>query len=155
MGKENHKKSQKHKITNETSVPKTEKGEQKVPESVKPSQAQNEPKPEPEKKRKSPPVVTSQTTTTTMVTKVTQVSTTVSSTSQSSQLRNDSSPTNQITSNTLAMSVANVIAERILTPSPPVHNDTRMDDPFRLTMERSREQRNSSEHQKPAGSGSG
>ena len=117
----------------------------KVPESVKPSQAQNEPKPEPEKKRKSPPVVTSQTTTTTtMVTKVTQVSTTVSSTSQSSQLRNDSSPTNQITSNTLAMSVANVIAERILTPSPPVHNDTRMDDPFRLTMERSREQRSKS-----------
>ena len=100
----------------------------KVPESVKPSQAQNEPKPEPEKKRKSPPVVTSQTTTTTTssVTKVAQVSTTVSSSQQSSQIpsvRNDSSsPPNQ---NTLAMSVANVIAERILTPSPPVHNDAR------------------------------
>ena len=103
----------------------------KVPESVKPSQAQNEPKPEPEKKRKSPPAVTSQTTTTSTVTKVTQVSTTVSSSQQSSSqipsVRNNdsSSPPNQITSNTLAMSVANVIAERILTPSPPVHNDTR------------------------------
>jgi hypothetical protein len=101
-------------------VPKTEKGEQKVPESVKQSQAQNEPKPESEKKRKSPPAVTSsQATVTSSVTK-TQVSTTSSVRSNDS-----SSPSNQITSNTLAMSVASVIAERILTPSPPVQNDTR------------------------------
>ena len=145
-------------------------------------------------------MTSSQATVTSSVTK-TQVSTTVSTTS-SVRNNDSSSPSNQITSNTLAMSVASVIAERILTPSPPVHNDTRtvheykysyvpsiatelhcmqlnsincngtplytvefyqlrqnptvyaldiflnmksrMEDPFRLTMERSREQRSKS-----------